>query len=119
MPRSVSFISPVHHKANCARRVTFAQHVRDLSVGHHAARRYAAHDSVDAFAVLPIRLALFRHMTNTSYRSHKSYLLRSTTRAGAPFPSPSTLCRGRHIRSYPPAEIALEHHPSTHTTFFE
>src|SRR3989442_1591618 len=55
MPRSVSFISSVHHKANCARRVTFTQHVRDLSVGHHTARRYAAHDSIDTFTILSIR----------------------------------------------------------------
>src|SRR6266545_7180718 len=97
MPRRVSFIGAVHDKANCARRVTFAQHVRDLSVGHDAARRYATHDSVDAFAVLPIRL--FSHMTNTSNRSHKSYLLRSTTRAGAPSPAPSAIFSGRQISS--------------------
>src|SRR5438128_1713263 len=99
MPRRVSFISAVHHKANCARRVTFAQHVRYLSVGHHTARWYAAHDSIDAFAVLLIRLALFLHMTDRYYRPPKSYLLRSTTRAGAPSPAPSAIFSGRQINS--------------------
>src|SRR5436190_14518069 len=60
VPRSVSLIGSVHHKADGPRRVTFAQHVGDLSVGHDAARWNTANDLINAFAVFFVGCAFGR-----------------------------------------------------------
>src|SRR6266478_2116435 len=51
VPRRVAFIRTVHNEAHRTRRVTFAKHVGDLTVSHHAAARYAPNDLVNAFAI--------------------------------------------------------------------
>src|SRR5712664_2340017 len=51
-------IGAMHDESNCARRITFAEHVSNLPVSHHAATRNATNDFVNALAIFRIGLLL-------------------------------------------------------------
>ncbi len=59
MPGRFALVGPMHDKPDGARRVSFAKHVCDLPVSHHAATRNATNDFVDAFTVLRIWCRVF------------------------------------------------------------
>src|SRR5258708_13069468 len=52
LPRRLSFIGAVHHKANGARRITFAENVSKLAIGHHPATRNATHQRVNPLTII-------------------------------------------------------------------
>src|SRR5437588_6166084 len=56
MPRRLFFVCAMHYETNGARCVAFAQDDRNLTVGHYAAAWNSAHQSIDALAILPLRL---------------------------------------------------------------
>src|SRR2546426_1011614 len=52
MPRRLFFVGAMHHEADSARRVTFAEDDGNLPVGHHPAARNPPNHFIDALAIL-------------------------------------------------------------------
>src|SRR5882672_7806633 len=66
MPWGLLFVGAVHDESHRARRVSLAEKVSDLAVGHDPAARNPAYDFVNSFAILEVRLWFVFHVTARS-----------------------------------------------------